>query len=284
MAKKSGGKAQSARERVQQQQAAQLQKDKGMKILFRSLIGVAVVVVVAVIAVIAFSGGNSSGDNPRNLADGGVTFGAVDGELTAARAPADGAEGEDAEVDGPTVADIVDGSVPHVTVFLDYQCPHCATFEASSMPFLKSQAEAGEITLEVRPVNLMDVGMPSNLFSSMAGNAAMCVIDQQPDVFLDVNDALFAQQTAGAQGRMDSRAIADTVRDAGADSSAVRSCITGENFVDFLDELTIATAQDPALAGPSGSFGTPTTLVNGERYPGAIETSGPLAAFIDSHR
>lgn len=267
--KKNSAQQQSARERVRQQQQEAVAKEKRMKVVVRSLVGVAVLVVVAVVAAIALNQGGTSSATPATVTEqGGIVL--DPGEA--------GGDGAAASADD---ADATAGDVPQVSVYLDYQCPHCLAFEQASMPFLSDELAAGAISLAVHPVALMDNASQGTAFSSKAANAAVCVAEHQPEVFLDVNEGLFGLQSAAAAGSVNDEVLTDAVADAGADASQVRSCILDQDYGGWVRDSTDRALSDPALAGPSGGFGTPTVLVDGQRFDGNPEDPGALAAFIE---
>lgn len=267
--KKNTAQQQSARERLRHQQQEAAAKEKRMKVAIRSLVGVAVLVVVAVVAAIALNQGGTSSATPTTVTEqGGIV-------LDPGEAGADGATttGDDT---GATA-----GDVPQVSVYLDYQCPHCLAFEQANLPFLSEQLAAGAISVAVHPVALMDNASQGTDFSSRAANAAVCVAEHQPDAFLDVNQGLFDLQGAAAAGSVDDEVLTDAVAAAGADTSQVRSCILDRDYDGWVRDSTDRALSDHALAGASGRFGTPTVLVDGQRFDGNPEDPGALAAFIE---
>ena len=232
-----------------------------MKIIFRSLIGVAVLVIASVITVIALnSEGGGEAAAPGNMTEDGIVF---------------AGEGGSIEADGETDAD-----VPHVLVFVDFQCPHCADFDENNMEFLQSEVAAGNATLEIRPVALMDNSSQGTQFSSRAANAAACVADNDPDAFLELSEQLFLNQQQAAQGAISVDVLADIASDAGAGSEETRACIQDNEFADWVRDSTDRALANPDLTGPSGGFGTPTIMVNDQRYNGPIDSPESLGAFI----
>src|SRR5699024_4883310 len=138
---------QSARERVRQQQQQAVARDQRMKIVFRSLIGVAVLVVVAVVAAIALNQGGTPSATPTTVTeDGGIVLD-PGGQV---------AEGDEAASTAGDDAGATSGDVPLVSTYLDFQCPHCLTFEQANMTMLSDELEQGNISLAVHPVALMD--------------------------------------------------------------------------------------------------------------------------------
>jgi len=69
------------------------------------------------------------------------------------------------------------GSGPvHVDIFVDYQCPPCSTFEASTGDILSSNISANRVTLAIHPVAFID-NRSKNNYSTRAAAAAACAYD-----------------------------------------------------------------------------------------------------------
>ncbi|MCK0112630.1 DsbA family protein [Ornithinimicrobium sp. F0845] len=252
---------QSARERVRAEQQARAAQDQRVKVVFRSLIGVAVLAVVAVVAAIALNQGGGASATPGNMTDDGVVL-----------------VGQDGGVDAEGSADAAE-DLPRVGVYVDFQCPHCLAFEQTNMPFLTEQVEAGAIALEVHPVALMDNASQGTQFSSRAANAAACVATHEPGAFLDVTQSLFDLQQAATQGSVNDDVLTGAVSDAGAGSADTRACILDREYDGWVRDATDRALADPDLAGPSGRFGTPTVLIDGERFAGEQTPEGLAAAL-----
>lgn len=273
--KKNKAQQQSARERVRQQQQQAVARDQRMKIVFRSLIGVAVLMVVAVAGAIALNQGGGSSATPTAVTEDGGILLDPGGEL---------AGDDQATATAGGDAGAASGEVPQVTTYIDFQCPHCLAFEQANMPFLSDELEQGNLSLAVHPVALMDNASQGTAFSSRAANAAACVAEYQPDAFLDVTQGLFDLQQPATQGSVDDDVLINAVSDAGADSAKVESCIVDQEFAGWVRDATDSALSDPTLVGASGNFGTPTVLVNGQRYNGSPQNSEQLAAFIEQQR
>ncbi|WP_228266703.1 DsbA family protein [Ornithinimicrobium ciconiae] len=261
MARKKKTEPQSARERIREQQQQAAARNQRMTIVFRSLIGVAVLAMAAVVTAIALNQGGGASATPANMTDDGILLAGEAGSISA---------------DDPAGAP---GDVPGVSLYVDFQCPHCLTFEHTNMPFLSEQVEAGTITVAVHPVALMDNASQGTQFSSRAANAAACVATHQPGTFLDVTQGLFDLQQAAAQGSVNDDVLTQAVSEAGADSSDTRACILDREYDGWVRDATDRALADPDLAGPSGRFGTPTVLIEGERFDGEQTPEGLAAAL-----
>lgn len=277
MAQKKKGSQGSARERLRQEQQQQAARDQRMKVVFRSLVGVAVLVVVAVVAAIVLNQGGTTSATPTTVTDdGGIV-------LEPGTDAADDGAAEDSADDAATTS-APSGEVPQVAVYVDFQCPHCLAFEQANLGLLTDQLSAGNISLAIHPVALMDNASQGTEFSSRAANAAACVAEHEPGVFLDVTRGLFDLQGPAAQGAVNDEVLTGAVKDAGASSSQVQACIEDRAYDGWVRDSTEQAVSDPALAGPSGRFGTPTVLVDGARFTGDPEVPGDLEAFIEQQR
>jgi protein-disulfide isomerase len=171
--------------------------------------------------------------------------------------------------DGGLVVGATDAPVT-IVAYEDFQCPVCQQFEEVSGDLL-AQYEAGtDVKVEYRPIAFLD-NMSSTEYSTRSLNAAACVADTSTtEVWKAFHDSLFANQPAeGGDGLPDSELISLAV-DAGADESAITSCVEDGTFEDWTKKVT----RDSNDAGVTG---TPTVFVNGTRLdsfdPDTIEAA-----------
>lgn len=189
--------------------------------------------------------------------------------------------GQDGVAGGETADDAV-----VVTVFEDYMCPVCNSFEQTNAASLTALREAGDVTVEYRPVSILDRASLGSQFSTRAAAAAGVVADRAPEAFVAFNAAMYANQPAeGTQGLTDEQ-IADIAREAGAPDDVADAIAAGEHmdgegaFAPWVVALTEQAMRDFTTA--ERGFGTPTILLDGEnlsdlgidwRVPGALETA-----------
>lgn len=141
-----------------------------------------------------------------------------------------------------------------VTVFEDFQCPICQSFEQNVGPTVTSLRDEGKIKVEYRSIAFLD-RMSSTNYSTRALNAAACVRDSSPDSYEKFHDLLFTNQPPeNTPGLPDSKLI-DLAKEAGA--TDVASCIKDQQFKDWTVKVTDAASKD-------GVNGTPTVRVNGQ--------------------
>jgi protein-disulfide isomerase len=169
----------------------------------------------------------------------------------------------DAGTPADTVADatavrIGDPDAPvTVTVYEDFLCPACKSFEDASGETLAALVAEGAATVEYRPVAILD-RYSDDEYSTRALNAAGVVADAAgTEAFLAFHDLLFANQPAeGGAGLSDDELIALAER-AGATGQDVDSGIRDRAYEDWTRQITDA-------ASRAGLAGTPTVLIDDE--------------------
>lgn len=161
---------------------------------------------------------------------------------------------------------------PVVDVYLDFLCPHCATFAETNGPDLQELAETGSITLRVHPRPMLDPSSSPAGYSGRAANAAVCAYAEDPSLWFPVEEALFEDQP-GAEGLSDER-LTEIAVGAGA-SEAVADCITGGTYLPWIQDVVEPEAVE-------STEGTPTVLIDGEQYTGATGTPGALREAIET--
>ncbi|CAI9408002.1 DsbA family protein [Aestuariimicrobium sp. T2.26MG-19.2B] len=163
------------REQLRAEREAQLRRsDRRMRIIWL----VAAVVVVAIIATVATV-------VVRNRSAGHRL---TDQQLAAQVSPPNLNAAGSAIVENPrTTAD-----VPTITVYLDFQCPACKSFNETYGPVLNQLAGASEIKLEFSILTVIGKRLGNEDASERAGRAAMCA--DVVGVYPTYHDALFAGQ------------------------------------------------------------------------------------------
>lgn len=141
-----------------------------------------------------------------------------------------------------------------VEVFEDFQCPHCADFEAASQDTLRGLAADGQASVVYRPMAFL------NQYSWLAMNAVGAVMDSgDNEAALALHDLFFEEQPAGEMPP--ETWFVEQAASVGADSQEVAAAISGVDF-----EQWITNANDDA--SKRGVTGTPTVFVNGEQVEG----------------
>lgn len=255
----------AAREKARLMREEAKRKARRRRWVVQGSIGVGVLVVLAIVALVVVTTIQPAGPGPKNMASGGILFTSA---THAVRSPAlaPGAKTT------PTKQDDTDGKA-HITVYIDYQCPFCNEFETANTPQITKWLKAGTVTYEVHPVSILDT--PQNHdYATRAGNAMICVADNDPAVYLAASTAMYKNQPSeDASGLPDSK-ILSILKGAGASSAAITHCVDTGQFSSWLKAQTSKAQSAKALPNSSVAFsGTPTVIVNGKQYQGTTLTS-----------
>ncbi|AIR97856.1 DsbA family protein [Streptomyces glaucescens] len=235
MSEKNRDGKRTARERL----AAEREKQKAAERRRRGLIvGASVVCVLGLAAVIGVVAANAGKD------DGGDNAGPV-------VAPS-GANGEDSLV----IPVGESGARSTLTVWEDFRCPACKSFESTYRSTIHELTDAGQLKVEYRLATIIDGNMGGS-GSRTAANAAACA--QDAGKFVEYHDVLFAEQppeTDDAFARTD-KLIELAGKVDGLDTPAFRTCVEDGTHGAWVDKS--------AQAFNKGGFsGTPTVLLNGQ--------------------
>ena len=265
-----------ARETARIQREEQKKRETRNRWFLRGGIGLALVAVAAIVAVLIIGSVKPPSPGPLNMASDGIL---MQGDGTAISAVPTAATAVDAEP-VPTDLSALTSTV-NIAVYVDYLCPYCGQFETTNGAQLASWLTAGNITLETHPISILDQSSSGSKYSTRSANAAACVANYQPDSFLDVNSALFANQPTEGTTGLSNAELVSLVEEAGVTDEAVASCITDGEFSDWVGDATDR-ALDNALPntdiGPL--VGTPTVLVQGVKYEGDLADAAAFEAFV----
>lgn len=268
-------KREHARELARLNREAERKRQRRRRWITQLSVSLGAVLVVALVAVVIVSGGKSSAGPLNMLSDGVLMTG--DGSTVTAQTTAAQDEGDD-----PVATEWADSDdTANIVVYLDYLCPYCGQFETTNGAQIESLVASGAATLEVHPLSILDRLSSGSEYSTRAANAASCVANSDPDSFLAVNTALFANQPAENTTGLTDEELIGLVSSAGATGDDIASCITDGAYSGW-----VADATDRALDGPlpnsevASVEGTPTVLVNGEQYDGALDDPDAFAAFV----
>jgi protein-disulfide isomerase len=156
-----------------------------------------------------------------------------------------------------------------VTVFEDFQCPICQSFEQNVGPTIDQLREDGKIKVEYRSIAFLD-RMSSTNYSTRSLNAAACVRDSSPDAYEKFHDLLFENQPPENTAGLPDSKLVDLAKQAGATN--VEQCIKDTQFKDWTAKVTDAASKD-------GVNGTPTVRVNGQEL--VNPSADQLKAAVD---
>jgi protein-disulfide isomerase len=240
-----GGSKRAARERVAEQRAQQQRADRRRR---SSGIAIAVVVGLVVIAIIGYAWWASNNDGPDNAAlpalvhesGGGVVVG-----------------------DGPV----------DVTVWEDFQCPFCKSFEQANGDMLRQRVDDGDITMTIHPLSFLDDKL-GNDSSSEAANAFGCVVDAGQKEALDYHLTLYQNQPAENPGTpaWSTEQLIGWGNDVGVEGSTFENCVNNGDYQGWVTQVQ-------STMGDEGITATPTVFVDGQEFD---VQKGDLQATIDA--
>lgn len=145
------------------------------------------------------------------------------------------------------------GDAPDVLeTWVDFMCPYCGQLESSWGENISEQVAAGEVTLEVYPVSILDRASQGSEFSTRAANAMNCVAEDNADAAYPFMNLMFENQPAETTSGLTDEQIIGYAEQAGAAGAA--DCIADRTYDDFVAQTTERL--------PGG--GTPAVLLNGE--------------------
>lgn len=125
--------------------------------------------------------------------------------------------------------------VKQVLVYIDFICPACQQFEKEDGAKLQEMATAGDITLEYRPIAILDRASTSK-YSSRALNSFGCVADSNPELAVPfINKLMEAQPKEGTAG-LTNKELAEHAKSVGADG--VEQCVTEGGFSSWTQTTT----------------------------------------------
>lgn len=154
--------------------------------------------------------------------------------------------------------------------FSDYKCPTCAWFNESIVPQLKADfIDSGEVSFSHQNWTIIYND------SYTAALAGLAVYHQSNEEFWKFNDALFAAQKPEMQQVWATTDfLVDVAANAGLniDLDQLRHDIDNQTYKEELDKQN-------AFARKNNFSGTPTLLINGEKYTGALNYQGIKAAI-----
>ena len=166
-----------------------------------------------------------------------------------------------------------------LSIYEDFQCPHCRDFEKNFGPTINKIVESGAGAVDYYMVSILN--KTNGGYSARAANAAYCVADENKEAFQRFHSALFAQQPEEGSGSgPDNAALIETARQAGA-GGGVPDCINKGRYDKMIK----------GLAAASKITATPTIRLNGQDISPATPDEllakirsvvGPLPALAPS--
>ena len=267
-----------AREQARQLRTEGKKREHRRRLLWRGGIGLALIAAAAVVALVLTQQTAPSGAGPLNMASDGILLGGDGTSVTAATTPALTPGAQPVATDQTALGDTV-----NISIYIDYLCPYCGQFEATNAAQITQWVTKGNATVEIHPMSILDTSSVGTKYSTRAANAAACVANYDPNSFLTVNTALFANQPAENTAGMTDEQLVSVIEGAGVNDPNIAGCITAGTFTSW-----VTAASGRALGGPVANAdipkitGTPTVIVNGVSYQGSLEDPKAFDAFVST--
>ncbi|GAB3602582.1 DsbA family protein [Microbacterium aureliae] len=280
----------AVREKAQQVHVRQ-SRARRIRVATLALTAVAVVVIGAVVITwVVSSAASKPLLRPGNLVDDGFTVSSVSGVSLSSGAADQGPAATPTPTPTPEATSKSADEKPEPTptarpavdirVYVDYLSTGSREFQLANVQQLAEWVSEDAATLTYHPVSMLTAKSNGTKYSLRAAGAAACVATHSPDWFFAYNNALLSQQPeVDSDGYTDSE-LASLAIASGADKPReVRACIEQQTF-----QAWARTATERALDGlPDTDIaltGTPTVLVNGTQYVGALNDPQEFAQFV----
>ena len=261
-----------ARQKAREFRVQQAKVEKRRKFLTQSGIVVGILVIAGLVGLAIYSSQPKPVVWPENMATDGIVLN----------------EGMVAE----TSAALADGALPltptpdpdllNITIYQDYLCPICGQFDAANADTLEQLVNSGAAKLTIQPISILNSKSSGTKYSTRAANAAACVATYSPDSFWAFNQLMFKNQPAeGTPGLSDDEIVGLTTEASVKNPTEIADCVKNRTYEGWVDAET-----KRALTGPLPNTdvpnvtGTPTVIVNGVQYSGAINDSAAFLAFV----
>ena len=267
-------KREAAREQARIQREEQKKKDRRNKWFLQGGLILGSLAIITVVTLLIINGTKPAGPGPLNMASDGIQIGQG---FVAKTTPAL----KSGEQPVPNERD-ESGEIIDIQMYVDYQCPFCQQFELTNGDYLSGLVENGGATVEIHPIAILDNASLGKKYSTRATNAAACVANFSPNQYWDFNRIMFENQPPeNTEGLSDDEIIALTEQAGVEKSDEIAQCINDQTFKGW-----VAAAKSRALAGPIPNSdvaqikGTPTVIVNGQKYEGPVDDADAFAAFV----
>jgi protein-disulfide isomerase len=151
----------------------------------------------------------------------------------------------------------MDSAAVDLIMYEDFMCPICGQFEKDNAGFLTQQVAAGNVQVEYRPISILDRESNGTNYSTRSANAIACVLSSAGATAAGkMHDLLYANQPEENSDGLPDTQLVDLAVQAGADKSAVQTCIDDQKYAGWVANVTDQSSKD-------GVTGTPTAVLNG---------------------
>ncbi|GAA4287293.1 DsbA family protein [Georgenia daeguensis] len=162
----------------------------------------------------------------------------------------------------PMAAGPVDAPVSLV-MYSDFQCPYCAMWSEQTQPTMLERAEAGDLRIEWRDINVFG---EASLTSARAAYAAGL-----QDRYVEYHDALFEGGEKRPASELDEESLIELAGELGLDTERFATDMRSE-------ETAAAVAKNQDEAASLGVYSTPAFLLGGTPILGAQ----PTEVFVET--
>ena len=178
-----------------------------------------------------------------------------------------------ASADGMAIPVGQSGAPVVLTVYEDFRCSDCASFEKNYQSAYKALIKSNKIEVMFHPVDLID-NVDGGSGSIQAGNAAACA--QNAGKFEDYHDVLYANQPAESDDAFSSTAtlISYAKQVPGLDTPTFETCVKSGKYDGWIKQNYRDLEQ---IDG--NSTGTPTLLANGTKL--TLSTPAAFTAQLE---
>ena len=164
-----------------------------------------------------------------------------------------------------------DSAPVSLIMYEDFMCPICGQFEKDNAGFLARQVVAGNVQVEYRPIAILDRESNGTNYSTRSANATACVLSNAGATAAGkMHDLLYANQPEENSDGLSDSQLVDLAVQAGADKTAVQTCIDNQQYAGWVANVTDQSSKD-------GVTGTPTAVLNGTMLD--VNTTLEPAAF-----
>lgn len=181
---------------------------------------------------------------------------------------------------GPApVPSVVDESLVHIQLYLDPSCSHCGDFVGTNASLLATLLSDGVAAVEVHPIAILDSSTDGA--STRAAAAVAAAVDEDPNLAWIFIVLLLPSIHEHPSGFPVERLV-QGAEAAGLDAATIEAIETGE-FEEFATLATEWATTNPIPGTDEMVTGTPTVIVDGDRYEGAPTDAAAFEAFVAAH-
>lgn len=271
---RSNPRREEAREkaRIIREQHKKLEKRNAR--LIRGIVFFGTIAVAGAVAIVILSTTHDPAPGPLNMRSDGIVIGEG---FKAVETGAVLAGGEPV----PTVHE-GDPNIIVIDLYIDYFNPLSGAFQEANGTQVATWVESGAATIEVHPLAILDRVSEGTRYSSRSANAAACIANFSPDQYFKFHGLLLEnlpEENTG--GLTDDQLVALTVKSNVGNATKIRGCIHDQTFISW-----VADATDRALRNGIQNTdlppisNTPTVIVNGLQYEGAMNDPAAFSAFV----